>query len=242
MKILALLVLVCISSGLHARQISMETTSWEPFYNNTLLNNGVISEIVHRAFQRSGHESTVRFVVWRRAMKNVRAGDVDVLIGAYYTKERDKYYRFSDPIFDIDIGFIALKPLNLTHYNTLDDLKGYTIGIGDEWSYGEQFDNADLKKETVISSTQNVKKLFRNRVDLIAMAIPVFHYERNMLKHNKNDEIVILSPLIASQPIYIMVGRNLEDGEQLIKDFNLGLKAIKADGTYDHLLKKHGFK
>ncbi|MCG7495711.1 transporter substrate-binding domain-containing protein [Vibrio sp. Of7-15] len=242
MKVLVLLILAFISSGLHARQISMETTSWEPFYNDTLLNNGVIVEIVNRAFQRVGHDTAVRFVVWRRAMRNVKAGDVDVLVGAYYTKERDKNYRFSDPIFDIDIGFIALKSLNLTHYRKLDDLKGYSIGIGDDWSYGEEFDKAPLKKETVISSTQNVKKLFRNRVDLIAMAIPVFHYERNMLKHNKNDEIVILSPLITSQPLHIMVGRNLKDGVQIIEDFNRGLKAIKADGTYDHLLKKHGFK
>lgn len=241
MKVLLPLVLILCSITAQSRTISMQTVAWEPFYSNTLLNNGVINEIVDSAFKRSGHTTEVQFVSWRRAMRNVKTGNTDALLGAFYTEKRDKEYRVSDPIFEIDIGLIALKGLGIVQYDSLDDLKKYTIGVGDEWSYGEQFDNADLNKETVISSTQNVKKLLSNRVDLITMAIPVFHYERNLLEHNKDDEIVVLSPLLASQPIYIMIGKSLEDGEQLIKDFNLGLKAIKADGTYNNILKKHGF-
>lgn len=243
MKALLPLVLLLCSFTAHSRTISMETVAWEPFYSDTLLNNGIINEIVDSAFQRSGHTTTIQFFSWRRAMQNVKIGNTDVLLGAYYTEERDQDYRFSRPIFDIDIGLIALKELGIVQYDSLNDLKRYTIGVGDNWSYGEEFDAAThLKKEPVISSTQNVRKLFRNRVDLIAMAIPVFKYEYNQIRRNKKNNVVILRPLLASQPIYIMVGRALPDGEKIIADFNRGLDAIIKDGTYDYLLKKHGFK
>lgn len=243
MKVLLPFVFLICSLASHSREITMETVAWEPFYSDTLLNNGIINEIVNTAFQHAGYTTKTQFFSWRRAMQNVKEGKTDVLLGAYYTEERSKIYHYSKPIFDIDVGLIALKELGVTQYSRLEDLKRYTIGVGDDWSYGEKFDSATyLNKDPVISSTQNVRKLFRNRVDMIAMAIPVFKYEYNQIRRNNKNKVVILKPLLASQPIYIMVGRTLSDGEKIIADFNKGLDIIKKNGTYDHLLKKHGFK
>ncbi|MCG7495710.1 transporter substrate-binding domain-containing protein [Vibrio sp. Of7-15] len=243
MKALLPLLLIFCSITTYSREITMESVAWEPFYSDTLLNNGIVNEIVDTAFKEAGYTTDIQFFSWRRAMQNVKEGNTDVLLGAYYTEERNKIYRYSKPIFDIDIGLIALEELGIVQYDQLEDLKKYTIGVGDDWSYGEEFDSATyLNKDPVISSTQNVRKLFRNRVDMIAMAIPVFKYEYNQIRRNKKNKVVILKPLLASQPIYIMVGRSLPDGEKIIEDFNRGLDIIKKNGTYDHLLKKHGFK
>jgi len=46
---------------------------------------------------------------------------------------------------------------------------------------------------------------------------------------------------LASNPLYIMMGRAVPDHKEIMAAFNRGLKEIRADGTFDKIMAKHGF-
>jgi hypothetical protein len=47
------------------------------------------------AFKRVGHKATIKFLPWKRALTYVAEGKNDIVMGAYYNKEREK------PIFSV---------------------------------------------------------------------------------------------------------------------------------------------
>ncbi|MFT5707765.1 MAG: polar amino acid transport system substrate-binding protein [Oceanospirillaceae bacterium] len=226
-----------------AQKVSMVTTQWEPFYSSNLPAEGVITEVAKAAFQRENHQASVSWYPWMRALKIAAYGEADVVMGAYYSEERSKKFYYSDPIFSIDVGLIALKSLGIVSYEKLDNLKPYKIGVMRGWVYTQEFDQADfLDKHTLSNQVTAVRMLLAKRVNIIAASIPVFQHEISLLKSELAADTVVLKPLLESKPLYLMFNRVDEGNEKLLADFNRGLAKIRADGTFDKILDKHGFK
>lgn len=234
--------LLILSANSSAQKVAMVTTQWDPFFSESLLEGGVVTEIAKVAFATQGHQASVDWYPWIRALKLVEYGSADVVMGAYYSKERAQNYLYSDPIFSIDVGLITRKEVGLSRYENLQSLKPYTIGVMRGWVYTDEFDKADfLNKHVVINQISAVRMLFAKRVDMVAASIPVFLHEMSLLKNHQGIETVVLKPILASRKLYLMFGRVNENGEKLLKDFNAGLAKIRADGTFDKILAKHGF-
>ena len=239
----SLLILVLLHTPLvWADKVMMVTTPWEPFFSENLPKGGVITEIATAAFARQGHQSNIAWYPWVRALKIVEYGSADVVMGAYYSKERAKNYLYSDPIFDIEVGLMALKELGVDSYKTLQDLKPHTVGVMRGWVYTEEFDNADfLNKHLIINQITAVRMLFAKRIEMLAASVAVFHHEVSLLKDQTVVDTVVLKPLLGTKQLFLLFNKVDARGAKLLKDFNAGLAKIRADGTFDKILAKHGF-
>jgi polar amino acid transport system substrate-binding protein len=51
--------------------------------------------------------------------------------------------------------------------------------------------------------------------------------------------MVILRPPLQSNDLYLMASRSVPDGQQIIDDFNTALSEMRADGTFDAILRKY---
>jgi polar amino acid transport system substrate-binding protein len=243
-KLIAFSVFFLMILGNHSwsQNIKMVTTEWEPFYSSNLESGGVVTAIVVAAFRSGEHKATIEWYPWNRAVKIVDYGGADLVMGAYYSKERAEKYYFSDPFFSIDIGFIALKDLGINHYKNLNILAPYTIGVMRGWVYTEEFDSASfLKKEFTINQTMASRMLFAKRIDMIAASIQVFKHETKYIPKLDIKETIVLKPLLDSKPLYLMFNKNNNNSRRLIEDFNLGLSKIRANGTFDRIVAKYGF-
>jgi len=87
----------------------------------------------------------------------------------------------------------------------------------------------------------NVKKLMAGRIDLIIGAKAVIIDITNREMPGKGKELVAPEPALQTNDLHNLFSRNNPNGDQLHADFNKGLEMIKADGTYDLIMKKHGF-
>ena len=54
-------------------------------------------------------------------------------------------------------------------------------------------------------------------------------------------QIEFISPALKDQKIFICISRAIPDSSDKVNAFNKGLAIIKADGTYDAIMNKHGF-
>ncbi len=233
--------LVTISQNVWPQKVRMVTAEWEPFYSSNLESGGVVGDLVHAAFLRGGHESSLNWYPWVRAMKMVEHGAADVVMGAYYSKERAAVYNYSEPIFSIDVGLIALKSLGIEKYEGLRSLESYNFGVMRGWVYTQEFDTADyLTKQILVNQVFAVRMLFAKRVDIVAASIPVFEHEARLLATSKDQETVVLRPLLDSKPIYLMFSKVIPNSQKLVNSFNLGMASIRADGTFQKILDKHG--
>jgi polar amino acid transport system substrate-binding protein len=241
-RALVLLALLLSAASVEARPVKMCTVPWAPFYGPELEQQGFISALSRAALARAGHESTLEFMPWARAMLEVKQGDRDIVMGAYYTDERAETYHFTDVIYTTRVGLVARRDLGIDRFDSLRDLQGYRIGYGRGWATSEAFDQADfLDKEPADNNVLNVRKLYAGRIDMIAMNFDRF---RRIAQDEGLDpaEVVFLDPALQSSGLYLMVSRARPDGEALVADFNRGLQELRVNGDYDRILAELGFQ
>jgi len=227
-------------SAAHAQKVQMCTVPWAPFYGPDLQGKGFITAISKAAFEQVGHEARVEFMPWARGMLEVKQGDRDLVMGAYYSDERAQTYTFSEIIYKTKVGLIALDSLGVDSYESLNDLTDYTIGYGRGWATTEEFDNADyLNKEPAKNNVLNVRKLYAGRIDMIAMNFDRFN--RIVREEGLDpDRAVFLDPALKTSGLYLMFSEAKDGYQQLVDDFNNGLRQIRDNGTYDAIRERYG--
>ena len=231
--------LLTFSSVSLARNITGVTVEWAPHYGSTMPDGGAVTVIVKEAFRRTGHNAQIEFIPWSRALKNVKEGKNDFVMGAYYNDERAQTYFVSNPIYSIDLGLIALDSLGVSTINNLRELSSYTIGVSRGFANTEEFDQADyIQRDVAKSPKLNLRKLFRNRIDMTVGAFDIFRHQAKLEKLDVN-RIIFVQPPLQSNALHLLGSRNVADGEQLIADFNQGLAQMIEDGTMKAYLKKY---
>lgn len=218
------------------------TEEWPPFISGKLSNNGWTMEVARAALEPEGYDVSLQLVPWARALKCSKSGKCDGLYLSYYVEERTQWYVFSDPVAKLETGLFKLKSSDIS-FDTLDDLRPYTIGMTRGAAVSDEFDRADfLKKVPVPHHTTNITKLLKGRLDLVVAAKPVFEYLiRSTLPEDQHDKFEFIEPHLSVQNLHMAISKNSPDYQQKLQDFNEGLRRIRADGTYDAIRRSHGY-
>lgn len=242
MKLSIFATCILISFSALSDEISMVTTDWEPYYGKNLKEGGVIAKLAATAFKRSGNNATVKFIPWARALKQVESGESDILLGAYYSEDRAATYVPSKSFYSIDTVLVANKSLGVSTWSTLKDLASYKIGVARGYANSESFDKADfLQKKVANTPTQNLKKLSSNRVDMIVIASGIANYEASKSSIIDLNSVVFLTPPLAKNALHIMGSRKTPGIQKKIRAFDKAIQEMKADGSFDNILKSYGF-
>ncbi len=223
---------------LQARTVTMVTVDWAPHYGADLPENGLMSALTVAAFKAGGHEASIEFIPWPRALKGVLEGEYDIVMGAYDNAERREIYHMSKPVYFLDTGLIARPGLNKNSYQSLRDLSPYKIGVSRGYANSEEFDAADyLDKQVSRGPILNMRKLFRGRLDMMVASFDLFRHNAKKEGFCIND-VEFVHPPLAKNGLFIMGSREVPDGGQIIEDFNRGLETIRENGTFDSIVNR----
>ncbi len=223
-------------------KIIFATMSWAPYYGEDLPNNGFIAEITRAACKKAGYDVEIKFMDWNRALEMAKKGKYDGLVGAYFSDERAKFFKYPDSIGKVEVFLCAKKEKKIT-YTTLENLKPYRIGIIRGYVYSEEFDAATyLKKDPAENAEINLKKLLRGRVDLIVGSKAVLQDLVNKKFKDAVGEIEFIEPALQTNKLYTIFSKKIPGYEKKVEGFNKGLKIIQEDGTVKEILKRHGFE
>lgn len=233
---------LCVPAAMaEDKVVRIATLDWEPYIGQKLDGNGFVAEIIREAFKRSGYELQLDFYPWARVVKLASEGKYDGYAPEYYSEEIKQHSVFSDPFKGGPLGFFKRKDEDI-NYSNLEDLKPYRIGVVRGYVNTAEFDAADyLEKDEAVDDLTNLRKLLKKRINLAVMDKYVGAY---LLKQNMPDEagdLVFLEPPLKVLDLYVCFSLKAPEYEAKLKAFNEGLKQIKDDGTFDAILKKHGF-
>jgi len=225
----------------HSATITAAQDPWAPFVQKDKASPGVSVEIITEAFKSQGHTVDFKIMPWTRALNEVKAGKVDVLVATWFTSERTSFLKYSEPYLENSLKFIKRKGDGF-EYNGLDSLSGKTVGIIRNYGYGDEFLGAkNFKKPEANDLVANAKKLMAKRIDLTledelvakstlsgaGMNVADFEFTANALSVN---------------PLHVTSGLANPNHAQYIEAFNKGLAEIKSNGTFDQILAKYGIK
>lgn len=218
-----------VPGKLFGETLHLATQNWEPFYGDTLPENGFFTALSKEAFKRAGYNIEVKFLPWKRAVEMARRGKYDGILGAFYSDDRANSFYFMDPIAQSDMVFVQREGRGII-YSELAELKQYKVG-------GTRGDAqvAELRKigfdiEVTTDDIMNIKKLNLDRVDLIIIGKQYLLY---ILKNNEEFKDIkpfeILEPSFKSSYLYCPITKKRPDAEEIIKKFNKALQDMKSD-------------
>lgn len=195
---------------------------------------GLYVDIFNEMADRMGWK--VRYVEapFRRVLRMMEEGEVDVMLGPLQTSEREAIMAFVAPVFPSErkLFFYHRDENRITEY---EDLYGMTIGVLAGGSYSEPFDNDEaLTKEPIARYENLMRMLEMGRVDVVVAPELVGRYTVNQLGIDAS-----ASPYqMPGEHSYIAISRNspvLSRQDQVRATF----EQIRKDGTYDKLLSDY---
>ncbi len=231
-----------LSPGLRAQSLDLVCSEWEPYVGKNLDNMGPLAELVTQAFEKSGFQGTVTTHAWADAMAGVKDGRHDAAVCAWFSKERNKEYRFSTPIILNRLSFLKRRS-DVISWDRVEDLKSYSFAKLKGGVISKKFDNAGyLQVEEMEQQIDAIRLLIDGRVDMV----PGDEGEAKALIQRYAPEAAetldFVDRSVSTNSVHVIVSRERADGKALISAFNKGLETMRADGSYEALLAKYGME
>lgn len=220
--------------------LTIATLDWKPYVGENLPDKGYLAEISTEVLRRAGYKVEYKFHPWKRALILGESGEVDGVLGAFYSDSRAEYLEYPQPIAKIYINFFHRTDQEIS-FNTLNDLKSYSIGVLLGSTLETDLQQAHLKTESITHHKQNLRKLLMGRIDLtIAATEWTLYMLKNEFSQAERDQISILNPPYQVNNVYLTFSKRVSHYRQLTEEFNKALELMHEDGTYYNILKKHG--
>lgn len=170
---------------------------------------------------------------------SLNLGKFDAIVSALgITVEREKQVSFTNSYYQPSGSFVAATS---KHY-TLNAIVGKTIGVQTGSTF-EKYLQDKYKGQVTIKSYASIQETFLDlvsgRIDLVLADTPIAYA---WLKQDKNNQQYSLVDKPIIDPQYFGTGYGIavrKDNTQLLNALNQALITIKANGTYDKIVKKY---
>jgi len=239
------IILVSLTSfnGL-ARNLNVGWELWFPFqYRNKAQELvGLDIEIFKTVIKRAGLQADYVELPWKRHLRYIESGEIDIAFGASYTKEREKYAYFSIPYRLETVKLFVLKGSKV-QLNSLTDIinRDFLLGIETGYYYGDKFEklmqSSKFKEHTneVLDIEQNISMLLKGRINgLLADPNTINAFCE---KYKITGELEQFPLDIYQTDVHMMLSRKSLNTEVLTK-INTAITALKKEGTLDKIIEK----
>lgn len=247
-RTLLLLVLAGFASSLQAeipaptrtnKRFVIAAHEWSPFASREARYFGVLPRVVSQLFEAQGITVEFRFMPWPDALDGVVSEEFDAaLIWVMDDLNQDPFV-FSAPILEYRSALYYRK--SMLPPKTADDLLGFRIGLNPYYVYDEpSYRIMKSRSMTPVkgeSDRVHFDMLLNGDIDFyltpILTSAPLL---RQHYSPEQQQQLAYTTGLFKFPPTHLLLNRQRKGSEQLLLDFNNGLKRLKNDGTLDRYL------
>lgn len=224
-----------------ADKLRLVFDAWPPFSDATMVNGGLATELVTTALARAGYASDYQQVPWARAMAGVADGRYDIVVTAWYNEARTLFGQYSGGYLLNRIMFLRAKGSDIQYQGDYTDLHPYPIAVARGYAYSPGFDSdSELQKVPVQNFSLAVRMLAADRVKLTLEDELVARYYLARESPKVRDAVEFVPVPLTESRLRILVSLKNPQHEQIVAAFDREIAEMKADGTYDRLLKSNG--
>lgn len=243
---IAALILFAAAYGLYNQWISNRVyiasghPEWSPImWRQGLEIVGVGPDLVKLISSDLGLKIRPEYVgLWDMVQVKARTGEVDLLVAAYKTSEREAYMLYSEP-YTVDPVALFVKKGRNFKYEKWEDLIGKkgVVTVGD--SYGQAFDDFlknNLKVSRVDTVEQALNAIQRGQADYFVYAL--YSGEKALKQNKMSGQIQILPKYVASENFYITISKR-SPLTRYMPQINQLIEKYKRDGTIEALIQRY---
>jgi ABC-type amino acid transport substrate-binding protein len=193
--------------------------------------SGLAIDLTRTMAARMPQSVQIRVMDWAQAQALVASGRADALIQINPTPERRKVYDFSDPFLESHFAIFVRE--NGPNVSDVASLRGLRVGV-EAGGLPQQVLAADghIRLTIVPSFPAAFRMLAAGRIDAVVVDYRVGMY---VLATNGIRGIRVAGDPIGTTYSAIAVRKG---DTRLLDAINKALRSIKADGTYDQILRK----
>ena len=223
-----------------AQRLRLVADAWPPFTDSTLINGGLATDIVSTALARAGYASEFEQVPWARALMGVGDGRYDVVVNAWYDEARTHLGQFSGEYLLNRVRLIKRRddPID---FQRLEQLHDYPIAVVRGYAYSAAFDgDTQLQKVPVHNFVMAVRMLAAQRVRLTLEDEYVARYYLSRESPRVRNAVEFLPKPLSENSLHILVSLKNPEHAQIVAGFDREIAKMKADGSYERLMRLHG--
>ena len=223
-----------------AQRLRLVADAWPPFTDATLINGGLATDIVSTALARAGYASEFEQVPWARALMGVGDGRYDVVVNAWYDEARTHLGQFSGEYLLNRVRLIKRRddPID---FQRLEQLHDYPIAVVRGYAYSAAFDgDTQLQKVPVHNFVMAVRMLAAQRVRLTLEDEYVARYYLSRESPRVRNAVEFLPKPLSENSLHILVSLKNPEHAQIVASFDREIAKMKADGSYERLMRLHG--
>ncbi|MGI5309270.1 substrate-binding periplasmic protein [Rheinheimera sp. WS51] len=220
--------------------------AWEPYQYMSVNNKaiGLDVEIATAALNTMGCSLLVEQGSWTELLLKLKAGEVDAVLGASKTDERQRFAYFSDA-YRKERFQLYVRKENINYpYKTIDAFldDGHKLGIVNQYYYGDDIDElyGQSKYRTLfvgaIISELNMARLLDEEIDGL---LEDSFVAASILRRKGLDKYIKPHSIsLDSSDVFVMFSQESVTEEQ-VTEFNWGLTQLKESGEYNKIINKY---
>lgn len=204
---------------------------------------GVGTDVVKEVFRRLGMKTEIQVLPWTRALQMTYDGEADGIFCAFYSEDRARYLDYPHEALAYESQLVFTKEgATIAFDGTLDSLAPYTIGVMQDYFYGDEFDRrrlaGTLDVQSVTDMQTNIRKLLDGRIDvLIDHRLSNQYYLKQMGLSGGVEEQTVLFREPAG--LYLAFSKKRQVDPDFINRINEEIKKMKDDGTYQEIVDRY---
>lgn len=208
---------------------------------------GVSVELVQMMLKEAGVDLKIQVYPWARAYSMAQRQENVMLFSILRNPPREKLFKWVGTLHPFYVNLYRMKDRPDIIVNKLDDARKYRIGVlrDDSRNIFLRSQGFGENLEEVTLDSQNIKKLFLGRVDLLPSDPIVLSY---WFKVMNNDPASLQKyDMDRVESIYHVAGADgenyvamsLQTDDRVVKHFHRALDRVKASPQYQQLLDKY---
>ncbi len=237
--LLLLLTLFTLAGPAHADEpVRMMTSTWSPYVDEQLPQQGLAVELVTHIFARAGYTLENTLESWQLALEGVRVGRSEVLGTAWRDDARDQTFIYSEPYLMNELIVVKRREMKGRHYS-FGALENARIGLTPDYIYGVDF--TELPGVEIVYEDhiiQNLRNLLNEKVDFVVGDRRVIAMQVEEQLKDRRQELEVASISLPPRALYVAGSRATDRPAHLIEEFNAALVEVKRDGSYQKIIEK----
>ncbi|TCJ85170.1 substrate-binding periplasmic protein [Cocleimonas flava] len=203
---------------------------------------GIDVDTIRTVFKKLGIKPLFKLRPWARALAEVKSGESDAIFPLFKTKERNVFLEYPTEPLSYEKNILVVSGDSKRTAKTIEDIKGWGIGVAAENSYGETFDEyQDIERLEATNNERLVLQLnAKNRIDAIIINELVFDtIVSNYIKTGKIKRANFRKLEYVPNNAPLFIGFSKTSGinhELLAKKFSDAMKQLKEEGVLKNII------
>lgn len=208
------------------------------YYRENGMLEGICVDIVNQVAKEMDLKLSYKLLPWKRMLASAKKGSVDAIMPLFRTEEREKFLLFNGLGLATEINYLfTSKEKNINYAGDISQLSPHTIGVVNNYSYGEEFDDFPGLQKIFTNSDQHLIEMFsHNRFDLgLGNKYVTLFYARKLKVEN---ELVFLDPPVSQNLLYIGFSKHSKNSDMAV-EFAQKLERFKTTTQYYDIINNY---